>query len=130
MAFPSRTRPPLIAERVDEARLGWESSADDEIAEQVDAAEIDALKAPASAAPSELREVNAALGALRGRVEIGEPVPDLPDVDTLIETQAEGFDRGIIDSDMSFVEGTERLRKHNELDYRRERSRARRAARR
>jgi hypothetical protein len=48
-------------------------------------------------------------------------------MDALYSAQDEARGRVLIDGDMDFAEATERLRKHNELDYRRDRAKARKA---
>jgi hypothetical protein len=115
--------------RVEKARDDWITSAGDEVDAQVDDEALAALKARAQAAIEELRSVNVGLDAMRGAVEVKEPAPDLPeaDLEALREAQAEAYDRVLIDSDMDYVEGTDRLRAHNELAARREASKARKA---
>jgi hypothetical protein len=59
---------------------------------------------------------------------ISTPPPDKPepDMDTLGSAQIERRDAVLIDSDMDFVEATDRLRAHNELDARRAAAKRRR----
>jgi hypothetical protein len=118
---------PGLALRVSEARDTWLASAQNEIEAQIDDDALDALKTRAQAAIEELHSVNAELDAMRDQVEIGEPVPDLPeaDMDALHDAQDERRDAVLIDSDMDYVEGTDRLRAHNELAARQEASKAR-----
>jgi hypothetical protein len=120
---------PDLAQKVKDAKDDWEAKAQDEIDEQIDGERLDALKERAQAALDELAAVNAEVEAMRDDIEIEEPVPDLPeaDMDVLSEAQEERRDAVLIDSDMDYVEATDRLRAHNELAARREASAARKA---
>jgi len=77
-------------------------------------------KARAEAALDELRAVNAELTDMSAEVEVSEP-PDLPeaDMDALEEAQDERRDSVLIDSDMDFAEGVDRLHAHSEMAARR-----------
>jgi hypothetical protein len=116
-----------LAERVQTAKEEWEARAQDEIDEQVDDDALAELKDRARAALAELKEVNDALDEMRDAIEIKEPIPNLPrpDVRELAQAQAEQYDKVLVDSEMDYVKATDRLREHNELDYRREQQKAR-----
>ena len=115
-----------LAERVRDAESAWQDRVDAEIAEQVDADRLDRLKARAAAALDQLRDVNAELEGMAAEIEVSEP-PDLPEADmsALEEEQAKQRGAVLIDSDMDFVEATDRLRAHNEMSVRRETKSAR-----
>jgi hypothetical protein len=116
-----------LAGRVAEAKAEWREEADAEIEAQVDDEALDTLKVRARAAIRELEEVNSALNAMAAGIELDTLIPDLPepDTDALEAAQDERRDAVLIDSDMDFVEGTDRLREHNELDARRARQKER-----
>jgi hypothetical protein len=69
-----------------------------------------------------LEEVNAETAALRDAIDVTEPVPPLPepDMDALGEAQDAAEDRVLITDAMDYVEATESLRAHNEMDFRRQ----------
>jgi hypothetical protein len=117
-----------LAAAVEANREAWLAKAQNEIDAQIDDDALDALKDRARAPIEELRSVNAELDAMRDEVEISEPVPDLPeaDMEALHDAQDGRHDAVLIDSHMDYVEGTDRLREHNELAARQEASKARR----
>ena len=109
-----------LARRVAQAERTWRNRVDAEVAGQVDEGRIDELKEIAEAGLRSIREVNAELADMAERIRIVAP-PDLPapDMEALEEAQDERSDAVLIDSEMDFVEATERLRDHNELEARR-----------
>ena len=101
-----------LAERVRAAAAAWQERADDVIANQIDQEALDALKARAEAALDQLREVNLELADMAAGVEGEAPEPpDLPepDMEALEEAQTERRDAVLIDSDMDYVEATDRF---------------------
>ena len=109
-----------LAERVRAAATDWQEIANAEIADQIDSDRLDALKARAEAALDELREVNTELDSMANEIEVSD-APELPepDMEALEEAQAERRDAVLIDSDMDYVEATDRLNAHNEKAARR-----------
>ena len=109
-----------LARRVAQAERTWRNRVDAEVAGQVDEGRLDELKEIAEAGLRSIREVNAELADMAERIRIVAP-PDLPapDMEALEEAQDERSDAVLIDSEMDFVEATERLRDHNELEARR-----------
>ena len=109
-----------LAGRVTLAEAEWRRGVRAEIAGQRDERRIDALKARAEIALDELREVNADLEAIAAEVDVSGP-PDLPepDMDGLEAAQTRRRSSVLIDSDMNFVEATERLQAHSERVARR-----------
>jgi hypothetical protein len=108
----------VLAERVRDAESAWQ--------EQVDSDRLDRLKARAAAALDQLRNVNAELEGMAAEIDVSEP-PDLPEADmgALEEEQAKQRGAVLIDSDMDYIEATDRLRAHNEMSVRRETKSAR-----
>jgi hypothetical protein len=87
---------------------------------EIDEDRLATLKARAEAALANLREVDAEPNDMADEVEISDPpaLPE-PDRDALEEAQAERRDAVLIDSDMDYVEGRDRLREHSEMAARR-----------
>jgi len=106
--------------RVNLAKATWRNRINAEIEGQVDEDRLDDLKNRATEGLATLRAVNAELSYMAEAIETIEP-PDLPapDMEALEEAQDERSDAVLIDSEMDFVEATERLRDHNELEARR-----------
>ena len=109
-----------LAGRVRTAEADWQEQIDTEIAQQVDEDRLDDLKTSGAVALDQLRAVNAELADMADGVEISRP-PDLPeaDIEALRAAQAGNADAVLIDSRMTFVEATERLREHSEKAARR-----------
>ena len=116
-----------LAERVRIAKAEWLERAQEQIDAQVDDEALDALKARAEAALDVLRAVNADLEAMADEID-GPRAPDLPepDMEALEEAQDERRDAVLIDSDMDYVEATDRLRGHSEKAARRAAAKAKR----
>ena len=113
--------------RVEAAEAAWREAAAVQITRQVDDDALDALRERAQSALDELQAVNDAVGALAAEIEVSD-APDLPeaDMEALKEAQAERRDTVLIDSDMDYVEATDRLNEHNEKAARRKPKPARR----
>ena len=109
-----------LRRRVSLAEIEWRRAARAEIAGQLDHEGLDALKARARAALDVMREVNAELEEMADEVGTFAP-PDLPgpDLAALEEAQDEARGAVLIDSGMTYVEATDRLRAHGEREARR-----------
>jgi hypothetical protein len=108
--------------RVEAAREVWQARADAELAAQLDEEQLANLQARARDALAELEEVNGETAAMRDAIDVTEPTPPLPepDMDALGDAQDAAEDRVLITDAMDYLEATERLRAHNEMDFRRQ----------